>query len=288
MRDQTGGTAKPASRAGALARHRVPVIDRMAEVLFLLERRPAGATITELVGQLRLPRTSLYRILNTLQFHGIVRRPSNGAYSLGPRLLALAAHAVDELDLPTVADQHLRRLALETGEACKLSVSDGGMALVVAAVEGGREYALSVSPGQRFPFHAGAASKVLMAHLPERELAAILAAPFRRFTPKTLIDKRRIELELAKIRRQGWAQDDGEFAPSVLAFGAPVVDGQGRVIAAVSVPLLAGVKATHFDAVRLAVVAAAKAISAAAAGPAASARPPRLTVARARAPGKRP
>jgi hypothetical protein len=47
----------------ALARHRIPVIDRMVDMLFLLEQRPNGATIRDLVDQLRLPRTTVYRIL---------------------------------------------------------------------------------------------------------------------------------------------------------------------------------------------------------------------------------
>src|SRR5260370_23901566 len=71
----------------AMAKHRIPVIDRMMDVLFLLEKRTGGATIRDLVDLLRLPRTTVYRILNTLQFHDVVRRSGDGSYRLGPRLL---------------------------------------------------------------------------------------------------------------------------------------------------------------------------------------------------------
>ena len=60
------------SAASAFTRHRIPVIDRMVDVLFTLEQRAEGASIRDLVEYLKLPRTSLYRILNTLQFHEIV------------------------------------------------------------------------------------------------------------------------------------------------------------------------------------------------------------------------
>ena len=69
-----------ASRPGSTA-HRIPVIDRMMEMLFVLERRPDGATIRDFVESLRVPRTTVYRILNTLQRHDVVSRSSQGANS---------------------------------------------------------------------------------------------------------------------------------------------------------------------------------------------------------------
>src|SRR5262245_33109981 len=99
--------------AAATAKHRIPVIDRMMDVLALLERRNDGASIRELVDRLDLPRTTVYRILNTLQLHDMVRRSAGGDYRLGPRLLALAARAVDlgGVDLPALARLHLERLS---------------------------------------------------------------------------------------------------------------------------------------------------------------------------------
>ncbi|MEJ0013652.1 MAG: IclR family transcriptional regulator [Bauldia sp.] len=249
----------------ALARHRIPVIDRMVDVLFLLEKRPNGATIRDLVEQLRLPRTTVYRILNTLQLHEIVRRSSDGTYRLGSRLLTLAARAVNEskdYDLAAISVPHLRRLAAQTGEGCKVSIVDGNEILVIAAVDGQREYALSVVPGQRLPMHAGAASKVLLANLPKEELSERLGGHLVRYTGKTQTDGRRLSAELARVRRQGWAEDKGEYAPSIYAFAAPIPDRNGRIIAALSVPFLAGADAAHAEKIRAAVIATAGAIAA--------------------------
>jgi DNA-binding IclR family transcriptional regulator len=254
--------AKANAPSSALTRHRIPVIDRMLDVMFLMEKREIGVSIRELVDTLKLPRTSLYRILNTLEYRQIVRRNREGQYRLGPRLAALAAHVVPDIDLPAIAAPHLRRFANETGDACKLSIVDGDEVLVIAAADGKREYALSVSPGQRLPLHAGAASKVLMAHLPSSELERRLRASLPRFTPKTLTDRASLSAELAKVRRQGWAQDKGEYVLSVQAFGAPVADSSGRVVAALSSPFLSGSKPERVEATRLAVLAAAKAIAA--------------------------
>jgi DNA-binding IclR family transcriptional regulator len=254
-----------ADLAAATAKHRIPVIDRMMDVLALLERRNDGASIRELVERLDLPRTTVYRILNTLQLHDMVRRTVAGDYRLGPRLLALAARAAADIggvDLPVLARTHLERLSAATGEACKVSVVDEGALLVCAVSEGKREYALTVVPGQRLPLHAGAAGKVLLAHLPQAELARFLAQPLPRHTQRTFIDAKRLARELARIRRQGWAEDKGEFSPSICAMAAPIPDRRGRVIAALSVPFLAGSSPSHVAKIRVAVIATAGAIAA--------------------------
>ena len=111
---------------------------------------------------------------------------------------------------------------------------------MLAAAQGRREYALTVAPGQRTPVHAGAAGKLLLAHLAAEELDFRLAQPLAAYTPRTITEPRRLRAELARIRRAGWAQDRGESAPSIQAYAAPVADRDGRVVAAVSVPFLAG------------------------------------------------
>lgn len=259
-----------ASGADAAQKHRIPVIDRMMDVLEQLEHRDGGASISDLVGTLELPRTTLYRILNTLQLHDMVRRDDSGAYQLGSRLLALAAHVAtggSQIDLVAIAQPLLDRLSGELGEACKLSVLEGDATLVIATSPGRREYALSVAPGQRLPCHAGAAGKLLLAHLDDAARQAAFTRPLVGYTTKTLTDPKRLAAELARIRRQGWSQDRGEGLPSVLAFAAPVFDTRGHMVAALSVPFLAGTETGRMEGLRLATIATAKAISAAIPGP---------------------
>jgi DNA-binding IclR family transcriptional regulator len=272
-----------------MARHRIPVIDRMMDVLSLLEKRNNGASIRDLVDLLGLPRTTVYRILNTLQFHDVVRRTAEGTYRLGPRLLALAARTLadaQDYDLAALSRPHLEQLSEKTGEGCKVSVLDGNAILVVAAVQGTREYALTVVPGQRQPLHAGAASKMLIAHLPRKELDELLGdAELFRYTNKTLADRKRLFAELARIRRDGWSQDRGEYSPAICAYAAPIRDRSGKVIAALSVPFLQGSSPTHMEIIRVAVIAVAGAIAADLPAPpatGASARPQRRFVAQSK------
>jgi len=249
-----------------MARHRIPVIDRMMDVLALLEKRNNGASIRELVEHLGLPRTTVYRILNTLHYHDVVRRTPDGAYRLGPRLLALAARTLpdaEDYDLAALSRPHLEALAEKTGEGCKVSILDGRAVLVVAAVQGTREYALTVVPGQHQPLHAGAASKMLIAHVPKDELDALLGdGELVRYSSKTITDRKRLAAELARIRREGWSEDRGEYSPSILAYAAPIRDRSGKVVAALSVPFLQGSSPEHMEVIRVAVIAVAGAIAA--------------------------
>lgn len=247
-------------------RHTIPAIDRMMEVLGWLERSPADCTISDIASGLGLPRTSVYRILNSLEMHGMVRRGGDGQYRLGQRILALANRVRDaaaSVDISAIAGTHLSRIAAETGYSVKLSTLDADGVLVVAVAQGKREYALSVTPGQKLPVHAGAAAKLLLAHASEADREMWLARPLKAFTRYSLIKPARLRSELQKILRTGWAFDRGESTLGICAFAAPVYDGKGRLVAALSIPFVSATGSEEIEQLRLAVVEGARALSAA-------------------------
>ena len=246
----------------AAAKHRIPVIDRMMDILGRLQEDGVDTTIRGLATHLDVPRTTVYRILNTLQQHRMVVRADQGRYRLGPRLLSLASRATagEGYDLTALALPHLRRLSVETGEASKISVVEGDRILVVAAVPGNRAFGLTVFAGEYLPLAAGAAGKMLLAQRPEGERAAILDRLSRQ-GGQAPAELRRLAGELLQVRQRGWAEDRGEYAPSVCAFAAPVVSRSGDTVAAISIPFLAGASPERVAALRAAVIAAAAAVS---------------------------
>ena len=246
-------------------RHRIPAIDRMVTVLEMLERRPGGATLKELVGMAGLPRSTMYRLLNSLETHEIVSHLPGGLYRLGPRLLRFSASVSAEAaryDLAAIAMPHLERLSHKTGEGSRIAVLDKRQTLVLATAQGTREFARTAVAGQHLPVHAGAASKVLLASLPPEQRLSLIEPPLRAFTSRTLTDPHKLDAELNRIRRQGWSRDKGEFSPNVHAFAAPVFDEANHVVAAISVAFLAGKSAEELETIRRLVVATAEAIGA--------------------------
>jgi DNA-binding IclR family transcriptional regulator len=111
------------------------------------------------------------------------------------------------------------------------------------------------------PINAGAAGKLLFAFETPEGQADWLARPLAAFTARTVTTPGRLKAEAARIRRQGFAQDRGESAPSIYAYAAPVRDRGGRVVAALSIPFLQGTGADEIEEIRRVVIDRADEIS---------------------------
>ncbi len=246
-------------------RYRNPAVERTMEILDLLEGRTNGASLNEVAAETAVARSTVYRILNSLESHGVVRRHGKDSrYLLGPRLLRLAARVTIQasgLDLAAIAQPHLERLARQTGETSKVSVYDRGSVLVLAGVPGSGEHALHIVVGQHLPIHAGAASKMLLAYQADAERDRILAGPLKTFTEHTITDPVKLLREIRKVRRQGWSHDPGEFGVSIHSYGAPILNTDAQLIGALSIPFLTGRGRTYDERMRKATLEGAIAIS---------------------------
>jgi DNA-binding IclR family transcriptional regulator len=243
-----------------IADHRIPAVERALAALDLLSTGGA-ATVRDLAAGLGVPRTTTYRILNTLEAGGAVRRDAEGRYVPGPRLLAWARAVPSSADLARLAAAALEALAAEARATAKLSVLDGDAALVVAVAPGPGAYSVVTQVGRRFPLHAGAASKVLAAHLPPPARAALLRRKLERATARTITDPARLAAVLAAVRRDGIATDHAEYAEGVHAMAAPVLGPDGACAAAVSLAHLPGEPPARLAALEAALRAAARRIS---------------------------
>lgn len=216
--------------------NRIPAVDRAFDVLDSLARSSSGGSITSVSEQLRIPRSTVYRILNSLEARGIVLRDAQGSYALGPQLIRLASAVSKGMDVVTLARPFMERLAAEQVVTVKLSTLDQGTALVVAVVESPKTYSVTTKVGSRFPLHAGAASKVLLAHADEETQRDFFATPLESVTSDTVADVETLRGLLPMVRQQGWSEDHGEFVVGINAVAAPVFGPNGRCICALSVP----------------------------------------------------
>lgn len=222
--------------------HRIPAIDKMLDILDLLLAEPDGASIAAICEGTTVPRSTVYRILNTLAARGVVTRTGDGVYQLGYRLVNLAKGVRRELkrdDLIRLVHPILIELAAATGETCKLSVLAELEAEVIDVVTSERAMAPTSKVGSTFPLHAGAASKALLAHAPEQTRTAVLKGKLSGLTPNTLTSERALLDELEEIARTGLSHDRGEWSPAVHAIAAPIYGLDGTVTAALSVTYFA-------------------------------------------------
>jgi DNA-binding IclR family transcriptional regulator len=206
-----------------------------------------------------VPKTTIYRVLKTLSAYQIVLADRHGRYQLGPRLASLAS-AVAGFDLISVSRQAMEELSGELHETSKLTFALKDEAMVAAVVHSPTGFGIFTQVGRRFPLHAGAASKVLLAQRSDLEIAKLLEQGLPSYTERTLTNPAELRRQLADIRARGWAEDNEEYVDGIMAVAAPIIDASGRVQAALSVTFLA-IKRDRMNAIRARLVEAAASVS---------------------------
>jgi DNA-binding IclR family transcriptional regulator len=198
---------------------------------FTGERDELG--LAELSRRTGLNKTTAYRLLTALESEGLVEHGPNGSgYRLGPELLALGSRALGADDLRSASRPELQALARQTKETASLEVLIERDVLILDESMGSYVVGTMPSVGTRWPAHATSTGKVLLAHLPEDELDALLSGPLVACTARTITDPRVLRRELARVRERGYAVSSEELEPGFVGVSAPVRGADGRVVAA--------------------------------------------------------
>ena len=149
-------------------------------------------------------------------------------------MFTLAAGALDEIELVSVATPVLEKLTAETGEYSHFAIRSGEQIVVVAKTAGTGIFQMVDRTGAVRPGHATALGKVLLAALTPEQLERYLeTCDLRKFTAKTIVEREALLRELEEVRRKGLAFDDGEFDPEARCIAVPVRDFTGRVAGAI-------------------------------------------------------
>jgi DNA-binding IclR family transcriptional regulator len=197
----------------------IGVLDKAVGVLRATAAEPCG--LAELCERTGLPRATAHRLAVGLEVHGLLHRGADGRWRPGPTLAELAAGGSDPL--LEAAAQVLPRLRDITGESVQLYRRDGIHRICIASAEPTSGLRDTVPVGTRLPMTAGSGAKVLAAWAEPAVQRAVLAEAT--FGDRVLVD----------VRRRGWAQSVAERESGVASVSAPVRDGSGQVVAAVSV-----------------------------------------------------
>lgn len=197
----------------------IGVLDKAVTVLYAMGQSPCG--LAELCARTGLPKATAHRLAAGLEVHRLLARDPSGGWRLGPAVSELAAQVCDPL--LTASATALTQLRERTGESVQVYRREGTERVCVAALEPPAGLRDTVPVGTRLPMTAGSAARVLLAYSDAATQLAIL--PSATFTDHAL----------AEVRRRGWAQSVAEREPGVASVSAPVRDGHGDVIAAISV-----------------------------------------------------
>jgi DNA-binding IclR family transcriptional regulator len=219
------------------ARYRIQAIARAVAILNAFGPEAPELGVTELAERLSLHKSTVHRFLVNLEAAGLVERnPRSGRYRLGLRIFELGGLVLQQMNLWDEALPFLEGLVRDSGETGHLAVLDGGEAIYIEKVEARRALRIPSAMGRGYPAHATNLGKVLLAHLaPERMRAIVTERGLAAFTPHTITDVERLELELERIRTLGYAVDNEEYDEGLRCIGAPIRDHTGRVVAALGI-----------------------------------------------------
>lgn len=197
-------------------------------------RRPSW-TLTELSREVGLGKSTVFRILATLEAHNfVVRDPVSGAYRPSMRTWEIGAAALVENGLHDASRRFLPKLSVRTGETTYLTVLDGYEAVQIDIFVAPTPVRFHGEIGSRFPAHSVSAGKVLLAALPDEAMETYIRRGLPGFTDQTLTNPRAFREELAQVRQQGYALNRGERQQYVVGAAAPVRDRTGIVVAAIA------------------------------------------------------
>lgn len=221
----------------------IQVIARAAAVLRSLSREAEGLSLADIAARVRLPRSTVQRIVAALEIEEHLLTPvsAKARVKLGPGLIELASAV--SVGVETIARPLMQNLARLADETVDLSVLTGNSATFIEQIQGTQRLIAVSAVGKEFPLHCTANGKALLSILAAGQRAALLPTRLPKFTPNTISDRATLDAQLRDIERRGLAYDLEEHSEGICAVGAAFRDPSGREYS-LSIP----VPSARFDA----------------------------------------
>ena len=255
LRSKLKTREKPGPRKAAIARLVQPVqgdIDDDAEdkqrvgvqslgrafaILEEVARHREGIGLADLSKLVGLHNSTTFHLAKTMVSLGYIRQEKESKrYRVGRPLFALAASALDEIEMVNVATPVLEELSRETGESGHFAVRMGDSVIVIARTSGAGAFQLTDRVGVVRPAHCTALGKIILASLRPDQLKRFLErVELKPSTPKSITEPSVLLREIAEVRRSAIAIDDGEFNAEVRCIAVPVYNFTGDVIGALGI-----------------------------------------------------
>ncbi len=211
----------------------VQSVDRAMTLLAGVASSQRALTAAELAQRCGLNRSTAWRLLATLEAHGMVERDHAGGYRVGYGALRLGA-AADVDSVVRRVKPELERLSAQVGETVSLAVVKS-MSLVYVDHVTVNGVAYQPWTQDRISLHSTSSGKIFLAWLSEQEREGAVPGTLERFTDRTTTDRAVLDAELAKARRLGYARCAGEDAAFTNGVSAAALDARQRPIAVVNV-----------------------------------------------------
>lgn len=216
----------------------VQSIDRALNILEIVAKTPKEISIKEISEETDLHKSTVHRLLNSLIYKGFVEQnEETGKYSITFKLYNLGINKINDLDLVKIARPFAEELMEKVDEVVHLVVRNGNHIVYIDKVENINNTIRMVSTiGKRTPMYCSSVGKAILAYEKDEKVKEIWeGTEIISFTPTTITDLKVLNLELEKIKEQGYAEDNEEHELGVKCVGAPIFNMDGKVEYAISV-----------------------------------------------------
>jgi IclR family acetate operon transcriptional repressor len=211
------------------------VIGKALDLIDILRASPQPLSLNELTLQLELTKSSVFRILHTLEVSGYIQRDSLGRYTAAEDLQASAPGQL-RAALVDAAMPCLKELSREFQETVSLAMRFENRVEVVGTIESPHLIRMGNTVGRIVPPHASSLGKAIAAFQPEEMRERLVRSyGIHRFTEHTVTDEVALKAAFEQVRARGYSTDEEESVLDGRCFGVPVLDGGGRAIAAMSI-----------------------------------------------------
>ncbi|MFE0023175.1 IclR family transcriptional regulator [Amycolatopsis sp. NPDC059021] len=208
-------------------------LDRALTLLRELTKEPR--TLDQLAEEIGVHKSTVLRLLRTLESHHFVRREGARHYRLGSALFDLANQALESNDVRRSAQPALAALNERTGHTVHLASYEDGEVVYIDKYEGRHSVRMYSRIGKRAPLHCTAVGKVLVAAMPAARREEIARSiDYVVLTPNTIASPEAFLAELVRVAERGYAVDDAEHEDFIHCVAAPIRGADGEVLAAAS------------------------------------------------------
>lgn len=237
--DQSDEPESDAEGVGERDRQLIQVVVRAFNVIDVISQKQSIG-LSELARKTSLKKTTVARLVNTLEHIGIVEQDqTTHRFSLTFRMFELGSRVASRSDVRRQARPLLERYVAREGKSMLLAILNGNQVVYIDKVEAQELFRIRTPVGGRAPAHCTSSGKAILAYLSDDERRRALGTkPLPAYTMHSTTDLPALEEEFAHIRARGYAVDWGERYEELCAVGAPIFDYHNRVVASISLPRL--------------------------------------------------
>jgi DNA-binding IclR family transcriptional regulator len=229
---------KPRRKRGySGGRYIAPPVQRAVRLIRHVAEGNLVLNMSETAKTLKINRTTLLRLLHTLETEGFVeRRPNGGGFQVGLSLIEVGARAVFSRDLVQVAVPVLTRLAETLQLSAHLGVLDGTDVLYLVRRTPNTPLASNIRVGSRLPAHATTIGRMLLAYMTPIDIERLYAGrALQRFSEHTTTSLEDLRMRAEKDRHAGIAWSDAHFEPGISSAAVAVFDFAHTPVGAINV-----------------------------------------------------